>query len=76
LFFWLYFKIFAPKKLKGNSCQDTGGGLAKRILSSSTHLYRKTLLGRKIHFSLLRLIKIVDKYFPMMESSYFLVGQK
>lgn len=74
--FWLYFKIFEPKKLKGNSRQDTGGGPAKKILSFSTHLYRKTLLGRKIHFSLLKFIKVIDTFFPILPGAYFITVEK
>lgn len=74
--FGLFFKIFAHEKLKGDSRQDLGGGLAKKITSYTTCLYRKTLIGRKIHFNILRLIRIIDNYFPIFPASYFLMAEK
>lgn len=74
--FGLYYKIFEPEKLKGDSRQDTGGGLAKEIVYQTVFLYQKTIIGRKIHFNLLRLIKIIDNYFPFLPTAYFLVIEK
>lgn len=74
--FAVFFKIFKTKKLKGDSRQDIGGGFAKKIISNTIGQYRKTKIGRKIHFGLLRLIRIIDNYFPILPTSYFLVAEK
>jgi len=74
--FGLYYLIFYPQKLKGNSRRDMGGGLAKKILSRTTYVYRKFLIGRKIHFNLLKLVKLIDDNFPIFPTGYFLVAEK
>lgn len=74
--FYVYYKIFNPKKLKGDSRQDIGGGLAKKIVSKTTHVYRKTLIGRKIHFRLLKIIKVFDSLMPIFPTAYLIVAKK
>lgn len=74
--FALFFKIFTPKKIKGDSRQDIKGGLAKKIVRVTTRAYQKSLTARKIHFYLLKLIKVIDKQLPVLPTSYFLVVKK
>jgi len=74
--FALFFKLFKPEIIKGDSRQDIKGGLAKTILGRTTHFYRKTLIGRKIHFNILRLIKRIDRYLPLFPVIYFIKAEK
>lgn len=74
--FYIYYKIFNPEKLKGDSKRDIGGGLAKKIVSRTTHAYRKTLIGRKIHFYFLKLSRFLDGFIPVLPYSYLIIAEK
>lgn len=68
-----FYKILGklPKK---KTKEDFGNArLSKNILNNTIFFYKKTLLGREIHYRLVKLISQIDQNLPFLESSYCLV---
>lgn len=83
LYDWLSLLVLIPvlgvyqllgKLPKRKTKKDLGGAESSRkILNNSIFLYKKSKIGREIHYHLVKLISIADQKLPIMESSYFLV---
>lgn len=50
--------------------------LSRKILNKTVFSYKKTRIGRSIHYGLVKMISTIDQKLPFLESSYFLVLRK
>lgn len=62
---------------KRHTREDVGNAeLSRKILSNSIFAYKRTMLGKKIHFKLIKLICKADNYLPFTPLSYLIILAK